>query len=55
VGEYFCTQESGFARFYKEKRRINIHNQRDRKQGRSTQIKRDPQTKQLKGERQEES
>ncbi|MBH8551276.1 hypothetical protein I8751_02530 [Nostocaceae cyanobacterium CENA357] len=50
VGEYFCTEEGSCVRFYKEKRRINIHNQRDRKQGRSTQIKRDPQTKQLKGE-----
>ncbi|MBD2433807.1 MULTISPECIES: RAMP superfamily CRISPR-associated protein [Fischerella] len=50
VGEYFCTEEGGCVRFYKEKRRINIHNQRDRKQGHSTQIKRDPQTKQLKGE-----
>ncbi|NMG08858.1 RAMP superfamily CRISPR-associated protein [Brasilonema sp. UFV-L1] len=50
VGEGFWTTERGCVRFYKEKRRINIHNQRDRKQGRSTQIKRDPQTKQLKGE-----
>ncbi|MEH2199857.1 RAMP superfamily CRISPR-associated protein [Nostoc sp.] len=50
VGEGFWTEEGGCVRFYKEKRRINIHNQRDRKQGRSTPIKRDPQTKQLKGE-----
>lgn len=50
VGEYFWTTEGGCVRFYKEKRRINIHNQRDRKKGRSTQIKRDPQTNQLKGE-----
>lgn len=50
VGEGFWTEEGGCVRFYKEKRRINIHNQRDRKKGRSTPIKRDPQTKQLKGE-----
>ncbi|MEH2056981.1 MAG: RAMP superfamily CRISPR-associated protein [Nostoc sp.] len=50
VGEGFWTEEGGYVRFYKEKRRINIHNQRDRKKGRSTPIKRDPQTKQLKGE-----
>ncbi|MEH2196106.1 MAG: RAMP superfamily CRISPR-associated protein [Nostoc sp.] len=50
VGEGFWTEEGGCVRFYKEKRRINIHNQRDRKQGRSTPIKRDSQTKQLKGE-----
>ncbi len=50
VGEGFWTTEGSCVRFYKEKRRINIHNQRDRKKGRSTQIKRDPQTNQLKGE-----
>ncbi|MEH1885195.1 RAMP superfamily CRISPR-associated protein [Nostoc sp.] len=50
VGEGFWTEEGDCVRFYKEKRRINIHNQRDRKKGRSTPIKRDPQTKQLKGE-----
>ncbi|MBE9007461.1 hypothetical protein IQ259_20925 [Fortiea sp. LEGE XX443] len=36
VGESFWTKE-GEVTFYKEKRRINIHNRRDRKKGRSTQ------------------
>jgi CRISPR-associated protein Csx10 len=35
VGEYFWARERGVVRFYKERRRINIHNQRDRKLGRS--------------------
>jgi CRISPR-associated protein Csx10 len=37
VGEGFWTKESGCVRFYKEKRRINIHNRRDRTKGRSSQ------------------
>lgn len=36
VGEYFWTEERGAVKLYKEKRRINIHNFRDRKKGRST-------------------
>ncbi|MEG4576349.1 CRISPR-associated protein Csx10 [Microcoleus sp. N3A4] len=36
VGEYFWTKERGVVKLYKEKRRINIHNFRDRKKGRST-------------------
>ncbi|MBE9227483.1 hypothetical protein IQ264_18810 [Phormidium sp. LEGE 05292] len=36
VGEYFWSKEGGIVKLYKEKRRINIHNFRDRKQGRST-------------------
>lgn len=36
VGEYFWAKEGGIAKLYKEKRRINIHNFRDRKKGRST-------------------
>ena len=39
ISEGFWTKERGCVRLYKEKRRINIHNQRDRKKGRSTQIK----------------
>ncbi|MEP6521467.1 hypothetical protein NDA07_06745 [Microcoleus vaginatus DQ-U2] len=36
VGEYFWRKERGGIKLYKEKRRINIHNFRDRKKGRST-------------------
>ena len=36
VGEYFWAKEGGVVKLYKEKRRINIHNFRDRKKGRST-------------------
>jgi CRISPR-associated protein Csx10 len=36
VGEYFWTKKGGVVNLYKEKRRINIHNFRDRKKGRST-------------------
>ncbi|MEC4807355.1 MAG: RAMP superfamily CRISPR-associated protein [Jaaginema sp. PMC 1079.18] len=36
VGEYFWAKERGVIKLYKEKRRINIHNFRDRKKGRST-------------------
>ncbi|MUH01333.1 hypothetical protein F7734_57320 [Scytonema sp. UIC 10036] len=50
IGEGFCIKKSDSITLYKEKRRINIHNQRDRKQGRSTQIKRNPQTNQIQGE-----
>ncbi|BAZ06395.1 RAMP superfamily CRISPR-associated protein [Calothrix sp. NIES-3974] len=37
VGEGFWTEEIDCIRYYKEKRRINIHNRRDRTKGRSTQ------------------
>ncbi|MBW4670063.1 MAG: hypothetical protein KME60_22285 [Cyanomargarita calcarea GSE-NOS-MK-12-04C] len=50
IGEGFWTKGLRYVNFYKEKRRINIHNRRDRKQGRSTQIKRDSTTNQFKGE-----
>jgi CRISPR-associated protein Csx10 len=36
VGEYFWAKEGGIVKLYKEKRRINIHNFRDRKKGRAT-------------------
>jgi len=36
VGEYFWAKEGGIVKLYKERRRINIHNFRDRKKGRST-------------------
>ncbi|MBW4650108.1 MAG: CRISPR-associated protein Csx10 [Kastovskya adunca ATA6-11-RM4] len=36
VGEYFWSKEGGIVKLYKEKRRINIHNFRARKKGRST-------------------
>ncbi|HAA27954.1 MAG TPA: hypothetical protein DCE56_10200 [Cyanobacteria bacterium UBA8553] len=36
VGEYFWAKEGGVVKLYKEKRRINIHNFRDRKKGLST-------------------
>lgn len=36
VGEYFWRKERGVIKLYKEKRRINIHNFRDRQKGRST-------------------
>jgi CRISPR-associated protein Csx10 len=36
VGEYFWAKEGGVVKLYKEKRRINIHNFRDRKKGRAT-------------------
>ena len=36
VGEYFWINKGGVVNLYKDKRRINIHNFRDRKKGRST-------------------
>ncbi|MGB3207557.1 MAG: RAMP superfamily CRISPR-associated protein [Crinalium sp.] len=36
VGEYFWVKEGGMVKLYKETRRINIHNFRDRQKGRST-------------------
>src|SRR6476469_2847182 len=36
VGEYFWSEKGGMINLYKEKRRINIHNFRDRQKGRST-------------------
>lgn len=36
VGEYFCRNDGGVIMLYQENRRINIHNLRDRKKGRST-------------------
>jgi CRISPR-associated protein Csx10 len=38
VGEGFWSTERGSINYYTEKRRINIHNQRDRKKGRSTKL-----------------
>jgi CRISPR-associated protein Csx10 len=49
-GEGFWSKERGAIKFYKEKRRINIHNCRDRKKGRSTQTKLDSKTNQFQGE-----
>ena len=50
VGEGFWTKERGSINYYTEKRRINIHNQRDRKKGRSTKIKLNRETNRLEGE-----
>jgi CRISPR-associated protein Csx10 len=36
LGEYFWVKERGLVKLYKEKRRVNIHNFRDRQKGRST-------------------
>ncbi|MBE9120864.1 hypothetical protein IQ269_08540 [Tychonema sp. LEGE 07199] len=36
VGEYFWTKKGGVVNLYKKRRRINIHNFRDRQKGRST-------------------
>ncbi len=36
LGEYFWANKGGVVNLYKDKRRINIHNFRDRKKGRST-------------------
>lgn len=36
LGDYFWAKERGGTKLYNEKRRINIHNFRDRKKGRST-------------------
>jgi CRISPR-associated protein Csx10 len=48
--KFFWTIEDDSVVLYSLSRLINIHNQRDRKKGRSTQIKLDPKTNQLKGE-----
>lgn len=45
-GEGFWTKEGSNIHYYTEKRRINIHNQRDRQKGRSTKTKRNPGTNQ---------
>lgn len=45
-GEGFWTKEGSSINYYKEKRRINIHNRRDRQKGRSTKTKRNPGTNQ---------
>ncbi|KAB8321189.1 hypothetical protein SD81_006850 [Tolypothrix campylonemoides VB511288] len=37
LSEYFCTLNDRYVRLYREKRRINIHNQRDRRRGRATE------------------
>ncbi len=50
IEHQFCTVNRNLIIFHSISRRINIHNQRDRTKGRSTQIKLDAQTKQLKGE-----
>uniref|UniRef100_UPI0019508AAD RAMP superfamily CRISPR-associated protein n=1 Tax=Spirulina sp. CCY15215 TaxID=2767591 RepID=UPI0019508AAD len=36
VSGQFCTVEQGYMQFYQPDRRINIHNQRDRRKGRSS-------------------
>lgn len=50
VGEGFWHKEGGLISYYTEKRRINIHNQRDRQKGRSRKIKRNQETQQVQGE-----
>lgn len=47
VEQKFCTVNGVVVVLYSERRRINIHNQRDRKKGRSTPTKRDRQTGQI--------
>ncbi|GAA6618074.1 RAMP superfamily CRISPR-associated protein [Scytonema sp. NUACC26] len=37
VGEYFWVEEGGYLRLYSVERRINIHNLRDRRKGRSAE------------------
>ncbi|MGM3309668.1 RAMP superfamily CRISPR-associated protein [Anabaena sp. WFMT] len=50
IEQQFCTVKERLIVFHSISRRINIHNKRDRTKGRSTQIKLDPKTQQLKGE-----
>lgn len=44
VGEYFWIEKGGIIILHSVKRRINIHNMRDRRKGRSLNDKRDPKT-----------
>lgn len=50
IGEQYFMKKGDFIILYEEKRRINIHNQRDRQKGRSTQTKINKITKQSQGE-----
>lgn len=47
VGEYFWVKDSGSVILYTVNRRINIHNLRDRRKGRSAPDKLDPTTKKV--------
>ena len=47
LGQQFCTVKNDYAMLYKERRRINIHNRRDRSKGRSVPDKLNPQTRQI--------
>lgn len=47
LGHQFCTINEREAILYQEKRRINIHNLRDRTKGRSSPIKRNPDNNQV--------
>lgn len=47
LSERFCTVNGRQVVLYREKRRINIHNSRDRTKGRSSPTKRDPATNQI--------
>lgn len=47
LSERFCTVNERQVVLYREKRRINIHNLRDRTKGRSSPTKRDPATNQV--------
>ena len=47
LGQQFCTVKDKYALLYSEKRRINIHNRRDRRKGRSVPNKLNPQTGQV--------
>lgn len=50
IGEQYFIKKGDSIILYEEKRRINIHNQRDRQKGRSTQIKINEITKKTKSE-----
>lgn len=50
VTQEFCTVKDSNAVLYAVARRINVHNQRDRRKGRSIQARRDQQTNEQKGE-----
>ncbi|QSJ20439.1 hypothetical protein JYQ62_18115 [Nostoc sp. UHCC 0702] len=47
ISEKFCVVNESRVLFYEEKRRINIHNLRDRTKGRSSPIKRNPNNNQV--------
>lgn len=50
VTQEFCTVKGSNAVLHSVARRINVHNQRDRRKGRSMQARRDPQTNEQRGE-----